>query len=67
MHTGFYSPSFPRVPPTSLLQETNKAADLLVKLGHSQCDPFVYYVAPPLDIMDVLSADSNTVICTHLT
>ncbi|KAF3964547.1 hypothetical protein CMV_011178 [Castanea mollissima] len=47
-------------------RETNKAADLLAKLGHCPSGPFAYYVTPPFDMM-VLSTDSNAVICTRLT
>lgn len=48
-------------------KETNRAADFLAKLGHSQLDPFVYYVSPPFGIMEVLTNDANGVLYTQTT
>jgi len=48
-------------------KETNKPTDFLTKLGHNQSNPFVYYVTPTFDITEVLSTDSNAVICPRLT
>ena len=46
-------------------RETNKIADALAKLGRCQSAPFVYYVTPPFDIIEISSSDSNSIICTH--
>ena len=47
-----------------------KAADFLDELGHRQSDDsdlLVYYVNPPLGIMEVSSDDANAVLYTRTT
>ena len=42
-------------------RKTNKAVDLLAKLGYCQIESFVSYVTPPLVVLEALAYDSNAV------
>ena len=42
-------------------RKTNKATNLLAKLGCYQTESFVSYVTPPLVVMEALTYDSNVV------
>lgn len=49
--------SFWQVQLSPCYREANQAADLLAKMGSSQREDFVYYVTPPLTLLDVLAFD----------
>lgn len=47
-------------------RETNKAADLLAKLGHYQAESSASYVTTPFVVMEAHAYDSNAITCTLL-
>lgn len=49
--------AFHQVQLSHCYKEANQAADLLAKMGSSQWEDFVYYVTPPLTLLDVLVFD----------
>ena len=48
---------FQQVQLSHCYREANHAADLHAKIGSSQCEDFVYYVTPPVTLLDVLAFD----------
>ncbi|XP_075650971.1 uncharacterized protein LOC142621564 [Castanea sativa] len=49
--------AFHQVQLSHCYREANQVADLLAKMGSSHQEEFVYYVSPPLTLLDVLAFD----------